>query len=147
MVRRAALDDHHRIKIIIVQHAEKSLGGSDPGLSERGLRQARRTADALLGQSISAPIFTSRLRRASETAEAIAKASGRPVAVDDRLRERVAWDGGATLTLEQFLEAWERSTADRDYAPPGGDSSRQAARRFRSFLGELANPDRSGHRR
>jgi broad specificity phosphatase PhoE len=139
MVRRAAMDDHHRIKVIVVQHAEKSVGGWDPGLSERGMRQARRTADALLGEGISATIFSSQLRRARETAGAIATASGRPVAVDDRLSERVVWDPGATLTLEEFLEEWERSTVDRDYAPAGGDSSRQAARRFRSFLEELAS--------
>src|SRR5262249_2271444 len=76
------------------------------------------------------------LRRARETAEVIAAELGLALALDPRLRERVNWDGTAALQI--FLDDWRRSVMDRDFSPPGGDSSRQAGERMRAFLEEAS---------
>ena len=54
--------------------------------------------------------------------------------LDDRLRERMNWDGRAPLA--DFLADWDRSTADRDFTSGAGDWSHQAAARLRGFLVE-----------
>jgi broad specificity phosphatase PhoE len=90
-----------------------------------------------------AAVFTSPQRRAVDTATPLAAALGTPMFIDDRLRERINWDGGATVAVDDFLDAWEQSTTDRDYASAFGDSSRQAAARFRAFLVEIS--DRHHH--
>ena len=62
-------------------------------------------------------MYTSGLRRAVETATIIAKAMGAEIVVDDRVRERMNWDGGSATTLEAFMEEWDKASADRDYVP------------------------------
>ncbi len=81
-------------------------------------------------------LFSSPQRRAWQTAEVIASALGLTVTPDPRLRERVNWEGAGTL--EHFLVNWQRSVVDRDYVPPGGESSRQAGERMRGFLLDLS---------
>jgi broad specificity phosphatase PhoE len=63
---------------------------------------------------------------------AIATATGLPVQPDDRLRERLNWDG--TQTFDTFLADWDRSTRDRDYVLGNGESSRSAGERMRAFV-------------
>ena len=65
----------------------------------------------------------------------VAAGLGSGIAIDARLRERVNWDGSSTF--EAFLHNWERSVRNRDFVPPGGDSSRQAGERMRAFLQDL----------
>ena len=88
-------------------HRMESLedGPLDPPLSERGRRQA-----ALLGQRLSPLVFSeiwsSDLRRARETAEAIARLSpNAELRTDPRLREvRTYWDEGGTSKLNEVGE-------------------------------------------
>src|SRR5512144_1828975 len=71
--------------LYLVRHGE-SLGNVNPGLrrqddpplTDRGLAQAARAAEALASIGIDA-VFSSPLRRARETAEAIGAAAGLPV--------------------------------------------------------------------
>jgi broad specificity phosphatase PhoE len=49
----------------------------------------------------------------------------------------VNWGGGAHA-FESFKDDWRRSVSDRDFVPPGGDSSRQAGERMRAFLEHLS---------
>ena len=121
-------------RIYVVQHAEKVAAAGDPPLTARGRRQATLTGVWLRGLGVSA-VYSSPLLRARQTAQCIAAAAGElPVHVDDRLRERMNWDG--SLTWEQFHGDWTRTTQDRDFAPRVGDSSNQAARRMLSFCRE-----------
>lgn len=143
----------------IVQHAEKErdpADPSDPGLTDRGRRQALGTAAYLGAAGAFDLLCSSPLRRARETAEVIATRLGLPVRVDARLRERMNWGEGSKGTtgstpqpLEAFLREWDRATTDRDYVPACGDSSRAAGERFRLLLEELsaagAVPDARGH--
>jgi len=118
-------------RIYLVQHGDKERAPGDPGLTELGRHQAQVTARWLQGMGLN-EVHSSPLRRARETAEAIARAAGLAVKVDSRLRERMNWD--ATQTLETFLAEWDRSTKDRDFVPGTGESSRSAGERLRAFL-------------
>jgi broad specificity phosphatase PhoE len=121
-------------RIYVVQHAEKVAAAGDPPLTPRGCRQATLTGVWLSGQGISA-IYSSPLLRARQTAQCIAAQSGDlPVHVDDRLRERMNWDG--SVSLEQFQGDWARTVRDRDFVPRLGDSSRTAGHRMLSFCRE-----------
>lgn len=139
MVGRAATDFY------IVQHGEKQAAAGDPPLSAAGVEQARLTARYLKDKGI-ARIVCSPLRRARETARFIAGALGLPVRLDDRLRERMNWgDGPTRQTLDEFLAEWRRATAERDFTPASGDSSRAAGARLRALLEELAREQAGGH--
>lgn len=130
--------------ILVVQHGEKEPGPGDPGLTARGVRQAARTAAWIAGRHRLSRIVSSPMRRAVLTAAAIASATGVPFTTDDRLRERMSWDGEALMPHEEFLEEWRRASADRSYAPRGGDSSECAADRFLGALRELAREAADG---
>ncbi|MGP3967321.1 histidine phosphatase family protein [Streptomyces sp. 6N223] len=118
----------------IVQHGEKEKTAGDPGLTALGRRQAALTGRWLASLGLRGPLLSSPLRRARETAEAIAAETGLAVREDARLRERMNWDG--SLPFAHFLADWERTVRDRDFAPRIGDSSRRAAERFLACLTE-----------
>lgn len=120
-----------------MQHGEKEAGPGDPGLTDRGRDQAASVAELLATEDVAA-VYSSPLQRAAETAAVIASRLGRDLALDERLRERMNWDGQELDTLEDFLAEWRRATDDRYYVPVVGDSSRSAGVRFRLFLDEVA---------
>jgi broad specificity phosphatase PhoE len=131
-------------EVWIVQHAEKereAANPADPGLTEKGWEQARRTAAYLAETGRFDLICSSPLLRTRQTAKAISERLGLPVRLDERLRERMNWgegpEGAARQTVEEFLREWERATKERDYVPTPGDSSRAAGERFRMVLEEL----------
>jgi broad specificity phosphatase PhoE len=120
--------------IYVVQHGDKERVPGDPGLTELGRDQAAAAARWLSGAGLQA-LFSSPLRRARETAAAIAAVTGLPVQLDDRLRERLNWDG--TQTFDAFQADWDRSTRDRDLVLANGESSRSAGERMRAFVAGL----------
>jgi broad specificity phosphatase PhoE len=61
--------------VYLVQHGEKAPLPGDPGLTRKGQEQARLTGQRLRGLGISA-LYSSPMRRARETAEGIASATG-----------------------------------------------------------------------
>jgi broad specificity phosphatase PhoE len=121
--------------IYLVQHAEKQRAAGDPGLTERGHRQAECVAARLRDLGIGA-IYTSPLKRAQQTADVIGAATGLPVVVDERLSERMNWD--PRQPIGEFIADWDRATNDRDFVPSSGNSSRQAGDRIRSFVADHA---------
>jgi alpha-ribazole phosphatase len=81
------------LHLMLVRHGEtewnaqrRYQGQSDVPLSDLGKRQAERVAERLSGREIDA-VYTSDLKRASETAQIIAEKSGLEVISDPRLRE------------------------------------------------------------
>jgi broad specificity phosphatase PhoE len=121
--------------VYLVQHGDRERQPGDPALTELGRQQATRTGQWLKDTGVRS-LWTSPLRRARQTAEGLAAVTGLAVRSDDRLRERLNWDGD--VPLADFLAAWAATTRDRDLVPAGGDSSRQAAARLRAFLTGLA---------
>lgn len=124
-------------------NAENRLcGRTDVSLSDEGRRQAVRLAERLRGLSPAA-LYTSPLRRAVETAEIIAAATGVKPIVDGRLIELDygAWEG---MTFAEVMEldadayrAWDADPAN--VAPREGESGAQALERVAPFLEELAS--------
>lgn len=117
--------------IYLVQHGDRERTAGDPGLTGTGREHACRTARWLLAAGLCA-VYSSPLRRAWETAEFIAAATGLDIRRDARLRERMNWDGSQSWT--DFRADWDRAVLDRDFVPRAGDSSRDAAERLRAFL-------------
>jgi broad specificity phosphatase PhoE len=119
----------------LVQHGEKEPSPGDPGLTPAGRQQASRTGRWLHGCGVAA-LYASPMRRARETADGIASVTGLAVRPDARLAERMNWDG--SQSYQAFLALWARTASDRDFVPPGGESSRQAGARLQTFLAGLA---------
>jgi alpha-ribazole phosphatase len=143
-------------KLFLVRHGEtdwnlerRYQGQSDVPLNERGLRQAKATAQRLAREGISF-IASSDLQRARRTAEAIALRCALPVWEDPRLREMSfgAWEG---LTHDEIqarwpgeMEAWFADPVST--APPGGETLAQVSARVRSALDETVKrtPGKTG---
>lgn len=102
------------MQLLLVRHAlphrTEAGEGSDPELSEEGWRQARRLPDALARFPVTR-LISSPQRRAVQTAEPVAKATGLTVDIDDRLAE---YDRGLShyVPIEQVRkerpEEWAR---------------------------------------
>ncbi len=130
---------------------EQHLGqGIDLGLSAAGRAQAAALAARIADERFDR-IIASPLRRAQETAEAVA--GSRPVERDGRLAEMDygAWEG---LTYEQ-IDAVDAETRQRWVADPAGtrcpsgESGDDVAARATAFLGDLvawADPARTAER-
>ena len=120
----AALD------ILLVRHAEPIAIGTpevdddDRPLTDAGREAARELAEELDGWEITA-IYSSPYARSVETVTLLAERRGMRVQLLDDLRER-------RLTMEPdegWRETLERAWTDAEYAPPGGESGRDAQRR------------------
>jgi broad specificity phosphatase PhoE len=128
--------------ISFVRHGETAhnregrlQGRADIELSARGLEQVTRLGARFPAGALTA-VFTSPLRRARQTADAIAAVCGATVEVDDRLVELDygEWDGRALAEVP--ADAWSAWRADPDFAPPGGESLAAVAERVGDFCRE-----------
>jgi probable phosphoglycerate mutase len=139
--------------VVLVRHGqtESSLrlaysGRADVALTPAGREQARRVAAQLAGAGIDA-VFTSPLRRARDTAQAIADATGAPLSIDERLTEidYGAFEGldraGASARFGAAFDGWR---ADPFGAPvPGMEPLPAALARARdATAGALAACER-----
>jgi glucosyl-3-phosphoglycerate phosphatase len=116
-------------RVLLLRHGQTAWnaaghfqGQTDIDLDDVGRAQAERAAEQLARLAPSA-LVCSDLRRAQDTAQALARRTGLAIESDPRLRETYAgaWQG---LTAEQITErfgeqreAWRRGEAVR----PGGD--------------------------
>ena len=133
--------------IFIVRHGETALnregrlqGRIDLELSERGGEQVTRVSQRFAPDLV-ARIYTSPLRRAQQTAAAIAEVSGAGVEVDDRLLELDygEWDGKPLSEMRTPRgELW---FADPTFAPPGGESLVDVTARVEAFCRDRLRPD------
>ncbi|WP_420824827.1 histidine phosphatase family protein [Streptomyces coryli] len=128
--------------LVLLRHGETLLtperrlsgsGGTNPGLSPAGRRQAAATADALARRGGIDAVVTSPMRRCRETAQAVATRLGLSLQVERDLREADfgTWEG---LTFAEVrarypddLDAW---LASPEMPPSGaGETMRQVAGR------------------
>jgi broad specificity phosphatase PhoE len=127
-------------------------GRSDIPLTDTGREQARQAARQLAGAGVDA-VVTSPLVRARDTAQAIADATGAPLAVDERLTEidYGAFEGldraGARELVGAPFQAWRE---DPFGAPvPGMEPLGEALERARAATAEAlaghAHPVIVGH--
>jgi probable phosphoglycerate mutase len=107
-------------------------GGTDPELSEAGVRQAAAVADRLAATGGVDVILASPMRRTRQTADAVAAALGAKVREVDAFKECAfgEWEG---LTFDQVGEGWPEALAawmgDPTAVPPGGESFTDVRRR------------------
>ena len=129
--------------LYLVRHGDKIRAAGDHGLTEMGHAQARAVAEHFAALPVTA-LYSSPLQRAQETANAISERLALPVQIEPRLRERLNWGDVPDHSRDEFLSDWYRASAERDYVPRGGESSRATGARVHAFLRELTErfPDR-----
>jgi broad specificity phosphatase PhoE len=125
--------------LVLVRHGQTAenargllLGHRNPSLSEIGRRQAAALARVM---PWGAPVVSSPLRRARETAEAF----GRPVIIDDRWIELDYGELDGCRPDELADEVWQRWRADPGFVPAGGESLRSLGKRVRGACEELSS--------
>lgn len=137
--------------VYLVRHGEtewnrsgRYQGHEDVPLNEAGRRQAEQLAAALKGIKLTA-VYSSDLKRAYETAAAVARDRELPVHTHAGLREMAfgLWEG---LTFEEIkkehAEAWSAYRGDpAGGAPPGGESFRQLQERVTAAFEEITGND------
>ncbi|MDM0076072.1 histidine phosphatase family protein [Variovorax sp. J2P1-59] len=135
-------------RVIAVRHGETAWnvdsriqGQLDISLNDTGLWQARRVAQALRDEPISA-IYASDLARARQTADEIARSHGMEVTVDTGLRERSfgLFEGRTFADIDAALPDQARlwRTRDPEFAPEGGESLLAFRERVTSTAAKLA---------
>jgi alpha-ribazole phosphatase len=125
---------------LLIRHAETDMAGrfcghSDPELNQRGRQQLVGVVDRLSEYAIRR-IYTSDLRRARQTAEAIAAHFGVGFEVRLGLREIHfgLWEGLSWSEIEACDPVVAKSWAERhpNSTAPGGESLQQFERRVRA---------------
>ena len=141
------------MKLIAIRHGEtrwnlegRRMGQLDSPLTERGVQQGEALARRLARASFET-IYTSDLGRAVQTAELIARATGRPIIVEPGLRERhMGIFQGLTDSEAAARFPTEVAEARRvgpTYEVPGGESIQHRVERAVRVLTGLAerHPD------
>jgi alpha-ribazole phosphatase len=136
------------MRLLLARHgrttwnAERRYQGQrDVPLDQEGRLQADALAHRLSDEPIDA-IYASDLRRAWETAEAIAALQGLRVQLEPRLREIAFgdWEGLTTDEIEQAspgaIMAWRDDP--RQAPPPGGENLDQVTGRVRAAVTDIA---------
>lgn len=115
-------------------------GQGDVPLDETGLRQARELAEKAVPYGFEV-LWASPLRRARQTAEAVAAATGLEIRFDERLMETHTGDwtdrSFAEMQAEDpdGFEAWR--VGDSGFAFPGGESFQEQGDRVVAALEEI----------
>ncbi|MGH7896748.1 MAG: histidine phosphatase family protein [Candidatus Binatia bacterium] len=136
-------------RVLLIRHGETSWnrerrwqGHADVALSPAGLAQATRLAAHLLTQHAGiARIYSSDLRRASDTASEVARVLGVPLTIDRSWREiRVGrWTGLNREEIQKrFAAEWQRIVAGEDLPRGGGETFGEFSTRAVTALAALA---------
>ena len=136
-------------RLIVLRHGETSWnhdtriqGHTDIDLNATGRWQAARLAAALADEPLSA-VYASDLKRASDTATAVAQAQGLAVVHHSGLRERCfgQLEGKTWAEIESLhpADALQWRTRVPDWAPEGGESLQTLQRRILGTLDGLAH--------
>ena len=133
--------------LIIVRHGEtewnaegRIQGHTDIGLSEKGAEQARSLGTRLAGMNIDVA-YSSDLKRTSETARLAL--GGRDIVLNETAMLREYHKGefeGLTLAeiKSQFPDEYPKYLEkDLDYAPNGGESTRDVTARMATIMNEI----------
>ena len=135
-------------RIVAIRHGETAWnvdtriqGHLDIPLNTTGLWQADQVARALADEPITA-IYTSDLKRAHATAQAVARSTGAPLTTHTGLRERSFghFQGRTFAEIEAELpeDAHRWRKRDPHYAPEGGESLVTLRERIERTVAQLA---------
>lgn len=144
------------VDFFLTRHGETSWnveqrvqGLTDVPLTPEGEEQARRLAARLAdGAEGIKRIYSSDLSRALRTAEIINERLGVEIEIDETLRER-NWGCLEGLTWKEIVrdhphDAKHISSSDMDFAPEGGESRYQVARRVVGWLNRVVEANEGG---
>lgn len=120
----------------LVRHGVRLNRLEDTELSDIGKKQTELTAEYLSDKGIYA-IFASPLKRAQQTASIISQRLNLKVVSDNRLKERLIYGDILGISFEEFLKEWDKTSVDREYRPPVGDSARMSGYRIKSLIEEI----------
>ena len=134
-------------QLFIVRHGEtvwnregRIQGHTDVALSDRGVEQATRLANRLSSVPLHAA-YASDLCRASATASLILQGRQVPMHPTPRLREyhKGAFEGMTDAELRsRYPDEYPSYVAKNlDYAPEGGESTREVSKRLSSIICEI----------
>ena len=126
------------MEIVLIRHGEPEwvrdgLNVVDPPLTERGMRQAERLADALRDERFD-EVLVSPLVRARQTAAPLLDALGAAEVIDPWLEEirDPMWHGSpAEKAAEAYAELKGRASEQRWHGLDGGESIRDFVHRIR----------------
>jgi probable phosphoglycerate mutase len=119
-------------RVLAIRHGETAWnldtriqGHTDIPLNATGVRQAAMLAAALAGEGLDA-IYSSDLRRARDTADALARAVGLALTTDAGLRERGFGEFEGS-TFEEIEQRWPEQSArwrrrEPNFGPDGGET-------------------------
>ena len=142
------MDGGQATRVLAIRHGETAWnvdgriqGQLDVPLNDTGRWQVHRLALAVADEGIGA-IYSSDLLRAFETAQAVARGCGQPIATDVGLRERGfgVFEGMSYVEITKRwpdqAERWRKR--DPDFSAEGGESLRQFSARAVSSVARLA---------
>jgi 2,3-bisphosphoglycerate-dependent phosphoglycerate mutase len=117
------------VELLLVRHCASS--GQEPGapLTDEGLRQAERLADALAAEPVD-HVVSSPYRRALDTVAPLAARRGLTIAIDPRLAERRM----SAEPIAHWRDMVRRSFDEPELRAPGGESARETLDRGRAAL-------------
>ena len=135
------------LKLIVIRHAESEWnpigryqGLLDPDLTERGVEQARRLAEALKGENISV-LFSSPLKRTFKTSQIIGEVLGLEPVKEERIIEinHGVWSGMLVEEVKQKFpkdfEMWLKEPHKVKF--PEGESLQDVFNRVKDFLNDI----------
>lgn len=135
------------MRIFLLRHgatdwnlAGKCQGLTDVELNDAGRAQAEAAAAALAGESVSA-VYSSHLKRARDTAAAVARPHGLTAEVEENLRELDHGDLEGLTFVEirnvhtEFIRVWHERPAEA--LIPGGEQLIEVERRAWEALGRI----------
>jgi broad specificity phosphatase PhoE len=138
--------------LLLARHGEtdwnrdgRFQGHADTSLNARGREQAQALAEGVNGVEV---IYSSDLKRATETAEVVAERLGLEVTVDSRLRERGfgAWEGLTRAEIEaSFREEFDRWRMGDGSGADDAEAHEAFAGRIEAFLADVLarHPDQT----
>jgi len=136
-------------RLILIRHGESEFnltrrytGQLDVALTEKGITQAKITADYILNNYKIDSVYSSDLSRAVETAKPIADALGLKIKTDARLREIFAgeWQGMYfSEVMEKYTDEYTRYKADKtNERTRGGEGMPDVMKRTLAAVSEIA---------
>jgi len=135
------------LDVLLVRHAEsvpvgtEGMADDDRPLSDAGRIAADELAAELEAYAVNA-IYSSPYPRALETVAPIARGRGMEIQLLADLRERRL----SPQPMDDWRTALERAWTDVDFAPPGGETGRDAQRRAVAILDLLRSRHPDGGR-
>jgi 2,3-bisphosphoglycerate-dependent phosphoglycerate mutase len=138
-------DPNRSLTVLLIRHAESmapGISGFDEytrPLTAKGIRDAQQLSAMCASMSIDAA-YSSPYLRPRQTVAPIAQARGLTIEIVADLRERLL----SPADLPNWRAHLKRSWNDFDYAPPGGETSRDAQSRVLRVLDMVASRHSEG---